>query len=115
MTRRVPFTLAAVLMLVLGLAQPAQAEKAGGYAKNASTSAKWFTITHNWCSNPSRPCGSYATLFPGQASSEFWADTDGLMIPSGCSGWVNSAVLYTGGRWYKITDIVHVTIHVSCP
>jgi hypothetical protein len=114
MVRRGLATLGAVVVMLLGLAQPAHAAT-GGVVINASTSVRSLTITHNWCGSPGSPCGSYASLFAGQSSRLHWADTDGFLMPSGCSGWVNGRYTYPGGRWYKINDLVHVTVHVSCP
>jgi hypothetical protein len=112
MVRRIAAILALALGLIVGMSLPAHA--GGGVVINSPNSANGFHITHNWCGSPGGPCGSYAYLFPGQSSLSFWADTDGIMIPSGCAGFVSGRWTYEGGRWYKITDVVHSTITVNC-
>ncbi|MFF0449861.1 hypothetical protein ACFYT4_26190 [Streptomyces sp. NPDC004609] len=81
-----------------------------GTVGNHSAANADLRITNNW------PPGSGSTAYvkPGQSSRQYFKDTDGFLIPSGCTGVRAWAPDYPGGYWYKITDIYNDTVRLVC-
>ncbi|WP_206790299.1 hypothetical protein [Amycolatopsis sp. MtRt-6] len=81
-----------------------------GTIKNSSSSDGDLWIINNW--PPENASGAF--LRPGETSTKYFRDTDGVYIPSGCKGVRSWAPDWPGGVWYKFSDLFNETVRLDC-
>jgi hypothetical protein len=81
-----------------------------GRIKNSGSSDGDLLIINNW--PPESASGAW--LRPGETSTKYFKDTDGVYIPSGCKGVRDWAPDWSGGYWYKISDLFNETVRLDC-
>ncbi|MFC6090679.1 hypothetical protein [Saccharothrix lopnurensis] len=89
---------------------PNCAEPLCGKIKNSSSSDDDLWIINNW--PPETASGAF--LRPGETSSKYFKDTDGVYIPTGCKGVRDWAPDWDGGYWYKFSNLFSETVRFDC-
>lgn len=80
-----------------------------GEIRHHEDSAKpYLGITDNWPPE----FGNVAYIYRGKSSTDYFKDTDGFLVPSGCVG--RSGSLWYGAGWHKIFDFNKLTIRIEC-
>ena len=77
------------------------------YKGNVSRS---ISISDNWPATN----GRIRTLFPGQSSTMYYADTDAIKPPSGCRLVTPQGQVFGGGIWHKIRDGQVGAVEIWC-
>ncbi|GAA4195056.1 hypothetical protein GCM10022252_40320 [Streptosporangium oxazolinicum] len=78
------------------------------FGSNAS-----LRVTNNWIGTPD----NWVWVPPGKSSKDVGVvDADGFFIYTDCPGKdaVNPWLKYPGPKWYKVTDIEHTRVIVTC-
>jgi hypothetical protein len=81
-----------------------------GTIRNSNASDGDLWIIDNW--PPERANGAF--LKRGETSTKYFKDTDGVYIPSWCTGVRDWAPDFAGGYWYKVSDLFNETIRLDC-
>lgn len=78
-----------------------------GRVVNNSGSDKWMAVANDWnCGGSGTACGTKVRLYPGDYSTDYFRDADGVYIPSGCVAQDDLGQWYGGGKWSKIINFV---------
>ncbi|MBE8516093.1 hypothetical protein ILP97_00910 [Amycolatopsis sp. H6(2020)] len=81
-----------------------------GTIKNSTSSDGDLWIINSW--PPEIASGAF--LRPGEKSTKYFRDTDGVYIPSGCKGVRSWARDWPSGAWYKFSDLFDETVRLNC-
>ncbi|CAM3574343.1 hypothetical protein KIPE111705_14770 [Kibdelosporangium persicum] len=81
-----------------------------GRIKNSGSSDGDLWIIDNW--PPENASGAF--LRPGETSTKYFKDTDGVYIPTGCKGVRDWAPDWSGGAWYKFSNLFDETVRLDC-